>query len=168
SAATTSPSAVWHTTGIEPINRIFDGREERMSGFAGFPGSVIRAKLDHPVIDADAHVVECDFAHLDFVRSIASEDVAKRVKAERANHGPTVKGFWWGLPSGPHTADRALAQLPRYFRSRMDELGIDFAHCYTTRGLSHVYIPDEAVRRASCRALNMLYAEMYSTVGDRL
>jgi predicted TIM-barrel fold metal-dependent hydrolase len=139
-----------------------------MSGFAGFPGSVIRAKLDHPVIDADAHVVECDFAHLDFVRSIASEDVAKRVKAERANHGPTVKGFWWGLPSGPHTADRALAQLPRYFRSRMDELGIDFAHCYTTRGLSHVYITDEAARRASCRALNMLYAEMFAEVGDRV
>jgi predicted TIM-barrel fold metal-dependent hydrolase len=139
-----------------------------MSGFAGFPGSVIRAKLDHPVIDADAHVVECDFAHLDFVRSIASEDVAKRVRAERANHGPTVKGFWWGLPSGPHTADRALAQLPRYFRSRMDELGIDFAHCYTTRGLSHVYITDEAARRASCRALNMLYAEMFAEVGDRV
>jgi predicted TIM-barrel fold metal-dependent hydrolase len=139
-----------------------------MSGVAGFPGSVVRAKLDHPVIDADAHVVECDFAHLDFVRSIASEDVAKRVKAERANHGPTVKGFWWGLPSGPHTADRALAQLPRYFRSRMDELGIDFAHCYTTRGLSHVYITDEAARRASCRALNMLYAEMFAEVGDRV
>jgi predicted TIM-barrel fold metal-dependent hydrolase len=137
-----------------------------MSGFADFPASVIREKLDHPVIDADAHVVECDFAHQDFVRSIAGEDVVKRVKAERANHGPTVKGFWWGLPSGPHTADRALAQLPRYFRSRMDELGIDFAHCYTTRGLSHVYIVDEAARRASCRALNMLYAEMFADVGD--
>src|SRR6185437_14277445 len=56
----------------------------------------------------------------------------------------------------------------RYCRSRMDELGIDFAHCYTTRGLSHVYIPEEDVRRTSCRALNMLYAEMYSEVGDRL
>ena len=81
---------------------------------------------------------------------------------------PTVRGFWWGLASGAHTADRALAQLPRYFRSRMDELGIDFAHCYTTRGLSHVYLPDEAARRASCRALNMLYAEMFADVRDRL
>ncbi|HZB94224.1 MAG TPA: amidohydrolase family protein, partial [Stellaceae bacterium] len=86
----------------------------------------------------------------------------------RAHHGPTVRGFWWGLPSGAHTADRALAQLPRYFRSRLDELGIDFAQCYTTRGLSHVYFPDEAARRASCRALNMLYAEMFADVGDRL
>jgi predicted TIM-barrel fold metal-dependent hydrolase len=47
-------------------------------------------------------------------------------------------------------------------------IGIDFAHCYTTRGLSHVYLPDEAARRASCRALNMLYAEMFADVGDRL
>jgi predicted TIM-barrel fold metal-dependent hydrolase len=139
-----------------------------MSGFEGFPGRDVRAKLDHPVIDADAHVVESDFAHLDFVKQLGGDSMVKAVSAVQANHGPTVRGFWWGLPSGPHTGDRAMAQLPRYFRSRMDELGIDFAHCYTTRGLSHVYIPDEAVRRASCRALNMLYAEMYSTVGDRL
>jgi predicted TIM-barrel fold metal-dependent hydrolase len=139
-----------------------------MSGFEGFPGRDVRARLDHPVIDADAHVVECDFAHLDFVKQIAGDNIAKAVEHARANHGPTVRGFWWGLPSGPHTGDRAMAQLPRYFRSRMDELGIDFAHCYTTRGLSHVYIPDEEVRRASCRALNMLYAEMFATVGDRL
>ena len=139
-----------------------------MSGFQGFPGRDVRARLDHPVIDADAHVVECDFAHLDFVRQVAGEDIARVVSATRAHHGPTVRGFWWGLPSGEHTADRALAQLPRYFRSRLDELGIDFAHCYTTRGLSHVYLPDEAARRASCRALNMLYAEMFADVRDRL
>lgn len=136
--------------------------------FEGFPGSEVRAKLDHPVVDADAHVVECDFAHLDFVRQIGGEDIARQVLALKANHGPTVRGFWWGVPSGPHTGDRAMAQLPRYFRSRLDELGIDFAHCYTTRGLSHVYIIDEAVRRASCRALNMLYAEMFADVADRL
>jgi predicted TIM-barrel fold metal-dependent hydrolase len=139
-----------------------------MSGFEGFPGRDVRAKLDHPVIDADAHIVECDFAHLDFVREIAGEDVVKRVKAERATQGPTVRGFWWGLPSGAHTGDRAMAQLPRYFRSRMDELGFDFAHCYTTLGLSHIHLTDEAARRASCRALNMLYAEMFADVGDRM
>lgn len=139
-----------------------------MSGFEGFPGSEVRARLDHPVIDADAHVVECDFAHLDFVREVAGDAIAARVGDFLNMHGPTVKGFWWGLPSGVHTSDRALAQLPRYLRSRLDELGIDFAHCYTTRGLSHMYIPDEELRRASCRALNMLSAEMFAGVGDRL
>ena len=136
--------------------------------FEGFPGRDVRAKLDHPVIDADAHVVECDFAHLDFVRQLAGEEMAKAALAVRDHRGPTVRGFWWGLPSGPHTADRAMAQLPRYFRSKLDECGIDFAHCYTTRGLSHIYITDEALRRASCRALNMLYAEMFADVKDRL
>ncbi|MGO8919498.1 MAG: amidohydrolase family protein [Stellaceae bacterium] len=139
-----------------------------MSGFEGFPGGEVRARLDHPVIDADAHVVECDFAHLDFVRALGGEEIAKKVTALRAHHGPTVRGFWWGLPSGEHTGDRALAQLPRYFRSRLDEFGIDFAHCYTTRGLSHVYLPDAEARRVSCRALNMLYAEMFAEVADRL
>ena len=107
--------------------------------FEGFPGRDVRAKLDHPVIDADAHIVECDFAHLDFVRQIAGAEMAKAALAARDHRGPTVRGFWWGLPSGPHTGDRAMAQLPRYFRSRLDELGIDFAHCYTTRGLGHIY-----------------------------
>ena len=139
-----------------------------MSGFEGFPGSDVRAKLDHPVIDADAHVVECDFAHLDFVRQLGGAKMVERVSSVIAAAGPTVRGFWWGLPSGPHTGDRAMAQLPRYLRSRMNELGIDFGHCYTTRGLSHMYIPDEETRRTSCRALNMLYAEMYADVGDRL
>jgi predicted TIM-barrel fold metal-dependent hydrolase len=139
-----------------------------MSGIEALSGGDIRAKLDHPVIDADAHVVECDFAHLDFVRQLGGETMVSKVSAVIAVAGPTVRGFWWGIPSGPLTGDRAMAQLPRYLRSRMDELGIDFGHCYTTRGLSHMYIPDEDTRRTSCRALNMLYAEMYAEVGDRL
>jgi len=136
--------------------------------FEGFPGRDVREKLDHPVIDADAHIIECDFAHLDFVRQIGGEEVAKAALTLRDHRGPTVRGFWWGVPSGPHTDDRAMAQLPRYFRSRLDDLGIDFAHCYTTRGLSHVYAPNDELRRVSCRALNMLYAEMFADVKDRL
>ena len=66
--------------------------------FEGFPGRDVRAKLDHPVIDADAHVVECDFAHLDFVRQLAGEEMAKAALAVRDHRGPTVRGFWWGLP----------------------------------------------------------------------
>ncbi len=134
----------------------------------GFPGREVRAKLDHPVIDADGHVVECDFAHLDFVRQLGGAEMVDRVRSVNHAAGQTVKSFWWGLLSGPRTSDRALAQLPRYMRSRMDELGIDFSHCYTTRGLSHLYLPDAETRRVSCRALNMLYAEMYADVGDRL
>jgi predicted TIM-barrel fold metal-dependent hydrolase len=142
-----------------------------MSGYSNLTGAEVRAKLNHPVIDADAHVVECMFAVFDCLERVADKALAARARQvwqSGGAHGASVKGFWWGLPSGEHTGDRALAMLPRYFRSRMDELGIDFAHCYTTLGLSFVYTPIAEIRRATCRALNLLYAEMFSGVGDRL
>ena len=80
--------------------------------FEGFPGRDVRAKLDHPIIDADAHVIECDFAHLDFVRELAGEEIAKAALALRDHRGPTVRGFWWGLPSGDHTTDVAQFLCP--------------------------------------------------------
>ena len=44
-----------------------------MSGYAGFPGSDVRAKLDHPVVDADAHVVEPLFAIEGYMRDVAGQ-----------------------------------------------------------------------------------------------
>ena len=44
-----------------------------------FPGRSVREKLDHPVIDADAHIVECDFAHLDFVRQLEKDNPASEI-----------------------------------------------------------------------------------------
>jgi predicted TIM-barrel fold metal-dependent hydrolase len=142
-----------------------------MGQFEPIVGAEIRAKLDHPVIDGDGHIAESMFALVDFIEQVAGRERAKKYLASWPGggpHGSTVKGFWWGMPSGDHTADRALAMLPRYMRSRMDELGLDFAHCYTSLGLAMVYLPDEEARRATCRALNMMYADMFKSVGDRL
>jgi len=142
-----------------------------MSGYNALSGADVRAKLDHPVIDADAHIVETNFALMDFLEQVAGKSVAERAAKAFQNagsHGASVKGFWWGLSSGEHTSDRALAMLPRYLRSRLDELGIDFAHCYTTLGLAHLYLVDDELRQATCRALNTMYAEMFSGSGDRL
>ena len=142
-----------------------------MGQFEPIVGAEIRAKLDHPVIDGDGHIAECQFAVDDFLLQVAGPDLAKRCRVAWPGggpHGPTVKGFWWGMPSGAHTGDRALAMLPRYMRSRLDELGFDFAHCYTSMGLGMVYLHDAEIRRASCRALNMMYADMFKDVGDRL
>lgn len=140
-----------------------------MSGFANFPGSDVRAKLDHPVIDADAHVLECDFAVMDFVKQIAGPGMVERLRRTRVEQAKLgYRNIWWGVPSGAHTSDRALGMFPRYFRSRMDELGIDFAHCYTSEGLPVWRIYDDEVRQATCRAFNMLYADMFKEVGDRI
>jgi predicted TIM-barrel fold metal-dependent hydrolase len=134
-----------------------------MSGYAGFPGSAVRAKLDHPVIDADAHIVECGFAIDDYMREIGGPDIFAKWQ-KRKPFGFRTKWIWWGAPSGEHTADRAMAMLPRYFASRMDECGIDFAHLLTTYGLSGVYYQDEELRVTFCRAVNTLYAELFRDV----
>jgi predicted TIM-barrel fold metal-dependent hydrolase len=142
-----------------------------MGQFEPIVGAEIRAKLDHPVIDGDGHIAECQFAVTDFLVEVAGRELAERAQkawTQGGPHGATVKGFWWGMPSGAHTGDRALAMLPRYMRSRMDELGFDFAHCYTSLGLGMVYLHDAEIRRASCRALNAMYADMFKSVGDRL
>ncbi len=142
-----------------------------MGQFEPIVGAEVRAKLDHPVIDGDGHIAECQFALDDFLLQVAGPELtarAKRALPAGGPHGSTVKGFWWGMPSGAHTSDRALAMLPRYMRSRLDELGFDFAHCYTSLGLGQVYLHDAEIRRASCRALNMMYADMFKSVGDRL
>jgi predicted TIM-barrel fold metal-dependent hydrolase len=142
-----------------------------MGQYEPIVGAEIRAKLDHPVIDGDGHIAESQFALLDFLEQVAGKEVARRSLATwpaGGPHGTTVKGFWWGMPSGAHTSDRALAMLPRYMRSRMDELGFDFAHCFTSMGLAMVYLVDAEARRATCRALNMMYADMFRSVGDRL
>ena len=144
-----------------------------MSGFADFPGSDVRKKLDHPVIDTDAHVVESQFAIDDYLIKLAGRDTAaKMVKRrahlmERKQYNMPSKFLWWGVPSGDHTADHAMSRLPKYFRARMDEMGIDFAHFYTTAGIPGLYYQDDELRQVYCRALNMLYADMFAEVSDR-
>lgn len=145
-----------------------------MSGFADFPGSTVREKIDHPVIDTDAHVVESGFAIEDYLVKLAGRETAHKLLEQRA-HWMTRKQYnmpsrflWWGVPSGEHTADHAMSRLPKYFRSRMDEMGIDFAHFYTTAGIPGLYYQDDELRQLFCRALNMMYADMFSDVSDRL
>ena len=139
-----------------------------MSGFAQFPGCEVRARLDHPVIDADAHVLECEFAINDFLAQVAGSDMVDKARA-RMHSSPykfDTRTIWWGAPSGKYSGDRAMAMLPRLFKARMQEAGIDYAHCYTTNGIPGLYIQDDELRQATCRALNTMYADMFRDVRD--
>ncbi|MEO6626774.1 MAG: amidohydrolase family protein [Burkholderiaceae bacterium] len=139
-----------------------------MSGFAQFPGSDVRARLDHPVIDADAHVLECEFAINDFLAQVAGSTIVDKARA-RMRASPykfDTRTIWWGAPSGKYSGDRAMAMLPRLFKARMQEAGIDYAHCYTTHGIPGLYIQDDELRQATCRALNTMYADMFRDVRD--
>jgi predicted TIM-barrel fold metal-dependent hydrolase len=138
-----------------------------MSGYAGFPGHVVREKVGHPIVDADAHIVECPFVLDDYLRDVGGPRMAEAFR-KRPPAGFQTKWIWWGAPSGEHTADRAMAMLPKYFASRMDECGIDFAHMLTTYGISGLYIKDDELRVAFCRATNKMYADMFRDVRDKV
>ena len=141
-----------------------------------------REKLGHPIIDADAHVVECQFALEDTLKEAAGPRIAARFaevlelismhRWYRADE-PTRRRQRLGRPSFWHvpasnTLDRATAMLPGLMRSRLDKLGIDFAVVYTTLGLSFVSIRDEEMRRSIARALNQLNARTFREHSSRL
>ena len=142
----------------------------------------VRSRIDHPVIDADAHIVECQFALEDSLREIAGARIAGRFSevlesismhrwytadAEARRRQRLARPSFWHVPAS-NTLDRATAMLPALMRGRLDELGIDFAIVYTTLGLSFVSLPDEEMRRALCRALNKLNADIFREHRSRL
>ena len=73
----------------------------------------------------------------------------------------------WTLPTR-NTLDRATAMLPNLFRKRMDDFGLDFSIVYSTMALGTVRDPDEELRRATCRALNMMLAHQFAEHADRM
>lgn len=145
----------------------------------------IRSRLDHPIVDADGHVVESLPLVIETVRKLAGSAVADRVggasktfssrspgagaRVEREGTRP-VPGEpiqpWWALPT--NTLDRATGFLPRLLHERLDELGIDFSILYPSVGLAMVGLPDDALRRAACRAVNLYLSERLEGLEDRL
>src|SRR3989442_15065275 len=94
------------------------------------PASRIRARLGHPVIDADGHVIEFLPAVRDELRTLAGAQAAERLDLvldfARLSRALTpdqrrLLGLprlsWWGLPAR-HTLDRATAMLPRLLHER--------------------------------------------------
>jgi predicted TIM-barrel fold metal-dependent hydrolase len=132
-------------------------------------GADIRAKLNHPVVDADGHMIETTFAILDFLKQVAGADMAKRYEGV-LNEDMQARGrraVWVGN-SGPASIDRATAMLPRLFYDRLDEAGIDFGIVYGTHALSVLRIGDDEMRPAIYRAMNTMYADMFKGLEDRL
>src|SRR5258706_768144 len=101
--------------------------------------AALRAKLNHPVIDADGHVTEIMPVIRDHLRELAGPQMVERFAKEGANgrhwagwttmtpeqrrDGRTPAAGWWG--TSPSTLDRATASLARLQAERMDDLGID-------------------------------------------
>jgi len=127
-------------------------------------------KLDYPVIDTDGHVIENTFALPDFLKQVAGPDmVAAYTKAQEAARQPgNPKRVPWGTPSGDLSIDRATMMLPRLYALRLEEAGVDFSTIYATIGFNAQVMPDDEIRQAACRALNMMYADMFKEVSHKM
>ena len=143
----------------------------------------LRAKLGHPIVDADAHQMEMVPVFFDFLREAGGATMLQRWRdqaaigrrafhmtpEERSQARPGIP-IWWGIPA-ENTLDRATALLPKLMHARMDEIGLDFAIVYPSLGLFVLTLPgiaDDELRQASARAFNNYNAEMFRGFGDRL
>lgn len=144
--------------------------------------AAVRARLDHPVVDVDGHVVESLPAVVDYMRRLGGSAVADRFTTSSPTYGSRRAGLldrhdrtatlhgaipaWWTLPTDAR--DRATGFLPRLLHERLDELGIDFSVLYPSVGLTCMGHPDDDIRRVSCRAVNTYLADVLDGLGDRL
>jgi predicted TIM-barrel fold metal-dependent hydrolase len=141
--------------------------------------AAIRAKLDHPVVDADGHMIEFGPAFFEYLKDVAGPAVRDRFVARldaggwdtlspaERQHRRLARPSSWTLPTR-NTLDRATAMLPRLFRARMDDFGLDFSVVYSTMGLGLIGLPDDELRQATCRAMNTMVAELYRDQADRM
>jgi predicted TIM-barrel fold metal-dependent hydrolase len=142
----------------------------------------IRARLNHPIIDSDGHTIENEAVLIEYIAAVAGRKVAERyetlvVSARAARFGGVslkdardlhiTRGPWWGIPAR-NTRDRATAMLPKLLYERLDEMGLDYSVLYTTLGFFLPGIEDEEIRRAACRAINRMRADMVADFSDRL
>jgi len=140
----------------------------------------IRARLSHPVIDADGHWVEFTPVVAEFLRRVGGDRAADGFKAveglitrvlsfsdaERRARRAAQQG-WWSFPTA-NTVDRATALFPRLLYERLDELGLDFAVLYPTGALGIAFNPDTETRHVTCRAFNTYIAEEFGKLSDRM
>ena len=145
------------------------------------PSQRARERFDHPVIDADGHVLEYPPALLPFLRESLGQPLFDRYLDGMSPHGQimqagraedrrrtrTPQSAWWGTPAR-NTRDLATAALPRLMYERLDELGIDFTVLFGTKAFGAAAPADGDLRRGLCRGLNAYYAETYAAYSDRM
>jgi predicted TIM-barrel fold metal-dependent hydrolase len=151
-----------------------------MSGHGHPAPAQIRSRLDHPVIDGDGHWVEFDPVFAERMRKVGGDlaadgflaalktttDALSMSVAERSRRRIAQPAFW--SRQAENTLDRATAMMPRLLYERMPEFGTDFAIIYPTAGLSLPRIHDDATRRAVIRAHNIVTADAFHNLGDRM
>lgn len=141
-------------------------------------GRAVRAQLDHPIIDSDAHYIEFLPMVRERIRKIAGDRVADafdglgaiektlHMTPEEREHNRVANLGWWQLPM--QARDRATAMMPALLHERMDEMGLDFCVLYPTGGVGVAVHPDDEIRQQGSRAFNTYAAEYYAPYADRM
>ncbi len=143
----------------------------------------IHSRLGHPVIDCDGHLFEFYPLFLDYLKEEAGSGAADRlVKSfshsvvgslwfqltpeQRRERRITRPGFW-SVPTR-RAEDLATTILPRLLYERMEEIGLDYTVLYPGMGIGAIHLGEEELRRASCRALNRMFADLYRDYADAM
>ncbi len=142
----------------------------------------VRASLDHPVVDADGHMLEFTPVFLDHLKVVGGPELVERFVArskenreamwyalspEKRAEYRLARPPWWAV-AARNTMDRATSMLPNLMKARLDEFGFDFCISYPTLGFFLFDEPDDELRQASCRAQNNMVADIFSGVKDRI
>ncbi len=134
----------------------------------------VRSQIRHPIVDADGHHVEILPVVVDCARDIAGPAAAERLERHYRSDIAEVRQIptrrarnYWTFPT-ENTLDRVTASLPELMYRRLDEVGIDFALIFPSRGLAVPRVRDDEDRQLSARALNTYYARAFEPFRDRL
>lgn len=84
---------------------------------------------------------------------------------QRMDNWTPVPG--WGPPHS-HALDRATSLLPQLRAERLEEIGIDFSVLYPSSALIFPHIERDELRQVTCRAFNIINAEAYGGVRQRM
>ena len=142
-------------------------------------GREVRAKMNHPVIDSDAHYMEFGPMVKERLRKIGGDKIADafdgfqqsiekplRMTPEERMHKRVTHGGFWQAPMEAY--DRASAMIPKLFYDRLDEIGLDFCIMYPTGGAVFLFSEDREIRIEGCKSFNRFAAEYYGPYADRL
>lgn len=145
--------------------------------------SQVRSRLGHPVIDSDGHLFEFYPMFLDYLKSDGGSDLADRLSRAFANsvvgtlwfrltpderrEGRITRPGFWSVPTR-RAEDLATTILPRLLYERMEEIGLDYTVLYPGLGIGAIHMGDEELRRAACRALNRMFADLYRPYADAM
>src|SRR5882757_8730423 len=140
----------------------------------------VRSQLSHPIVDGDGHWLEYAPVFSEKMRKAAGDkaadgflaalrsttDALKLTPAERRRRRVAMPNFW--NRQAENTLDRATAMMPKMLYERLDEIALDFAIVYPTAGLRLPRIKDDETRRAVIRAYNIVSAEYFEKLSDRM